>query len=89
MDSNFALRVCINERHAGFFWYNDAMRLTVNGKEIHFEGITVRQLLEQLYLADRPVAVERNRQIVSYVTFDHTELNDGDSLEVVTLVGGG
>ena len=66
------------------------MQLTVNGEELDFSrGNTVRQLLEQLRLADRPVAVERNGQIIPHSTFSQTELADGDSLEVVTLVGGG
>jgi len=66
------------------------MRLTINGEELVFStGNTVRQLLEQLQLADRPVAVERNGQIVPHSTFDQAELVEGDALEVVTLVGGG
>ena len=66
------------------------MRLTVNGEELDFSsGNTVRQLLGQLQLAGRPVAVERNGQIVPYAAFDQTELSEGDVLEVVTLVGGG
>jgi thiamine biosynthesis protein ThiS len=66
------------------------MQLTVNGEELDFsDGNTVRQLLEQLHLTDRPVAVERNGQIVRHSTFDQTALNEGDMLEVVTLVGGG
>jgi len=68
----------------------NGMRLTVNGEELNFStGNTVRQLLAQLHLAGRPVAVERNGQIVPYSTFDHAELIEGDTLEVVTLVGGG
>jgi thiamine biosynthesis protein ThiS len=66
------------------------MRLTINGEEFDFSsGNTVRQLLEQLHLAGRPVAVERNGQIVPHSTFDIAELTDGDILELVTLVGGG
>jgi len=66
------------------------MHLTLNGEPYDFTaGSTVRQLLGQLHLADRPVAVERNGQIVPHSTFDQTELTDGDTLEVVTLVGGG
>ena len=62
----------------------------VNGEEIDFySGNTVRKLLEQLHLANRPVAVERNGQIVPHATFDQSELSEGDNLEVVTLVGGG
>lgn len=66
------------------------MRLTVNGEAFEFStGNTVRQLLGQLHLAERPVAVERNGQIVPHSTFDQVELFEGDILEVVTLVGGG
>ena len=66
------------------------MKLVVNGEELDFpNGTTVRQLLEQLKLADRPVAVERNGLIVPHSTFDRSELSEGDSLEIVTLVGGG
>ena len=66
------------------------MQLTINGEPFDFSvGKTVRHLLEQLHLAARPVAVERNGHIVPHSTFDQAELREGDSLEVVTLVGGG
>jgi len=66
------------------------MQLTVNGEKVDFSnGTTVRQLLEHLYVADRPVAVERNGQIIPYTRFCQTELTEGDVLEVVTLAGGG
>jgi len=62
----------------------------VNGDAFDFfSGTTVRQLLEQLHLSDRPVAVERNGEIVPHSTFDQAELSEGDTLELVTLVGGG
>jgi sulfur carrier protein len=35
------------------------------------------------------VAVELNAEIVSHDQFSQTQLNDGDKVEVVTLVGGG
>jgi len=73
-----------------FFRKMSGMRLTVNGEELDFStGNTVRQLLAQLQLAGRPAAVERNGQIVPHSTFDQTELTEGDTLEIVTLVGGG
>jgi thiamine biosynthesis protein ThiS len=66
------------------------MRLTVNGEQFDFsEGNTVRQLLRQLDLTGRPAAVERNGQIVPHSTFDQTELIEGDTIEVATLIGGG
>ena len=66
------------------------MKLTVNNQSTDYaEGLTVRQLLEQLGLAGQYVAVERNREIVSHRVFDETVLQDDDTLEIVTLVGGG
>ena len=66
------------------------MQLTVNGEILDCSnGSTVRQLLEQLRLSDRPVAVERNGLIVPHSQFEQMELTEGDTLEVVTLVGGG
>ena len=66
------------------------MHLTLNGETFIFStGNTVQQLLGQLHLTDRPVAVERNGHIVPHAAFDQTELTEGDTLEVVTLVGGG
>ena len=66
------------------------MQLTVNGEELDFSaGNTVGQLLAQLHLLGRPAAVEKNGQIVPHSVFDQTELTEGDTLEVVTLVGGG
>jgi thiamine biosynthesis protein ThiS len=62
----------------------------INGEEFDFSsGNTVQQLLGQLHLVDRPVAVERNGQIVPHSTFDQTALTEDDRLEIVTLVGGG
>ena len=67
-----------------------SMQLMINGKAVKFStGNMVQQLLEQFQLTDRPVAVERNGQIVPYSIFDQTELTEGDVLEIVTLVGGG
>ncbi|MFO7767495.1 MAG: sulfur carrier protein ThiS [bacterium] len=53
------------------------------------EGTSVRDLLEGLDLLDRPVAVERNRSIVSRDRFDTTLLEEGDRIEVVSFVPGG
>ena len=66
------------------------MNILVNGEELDIPtGMTVRQLLEHLQLGNRPTAVERNGQIVPHATFDQATLADGDTLELVTLVGGG
>ncbi|PRP93811.1 Sulfur carrier protein ThiS [Enhygromyxa salina] len=53
------------------------------------DGQTVAELLRELGLDPRQVAVERNREIVPRAQHGETVLADGDQLEVVTFVGGG
>lgn len=66
------------------------MQVTVNGRQESQElGTTVAQLLEKLSLEPRRVAIEMNRQILPRARYGETALSDGDTLEIVTLVGGG
>lgn len=53
------------------------------------EGTTVAGLISELGLAGRPVAVERNREVIPRAQHASTVLAAGDRLEVVTFVGGG
>jgi len=62
----------------------------VNGREHELaEGSTVRDLLDALGLAGKPVAVEVNRELAPRATHRERRLAPGDRVEVVTLVGGG
>ncbi len=54
------------------------------------EGKTLLALLEGLgVVPGRGVAVERNREIVPRERYKDVLLQEGDELEIVTLVGGG
>ena len=53
------------------------------------QGTTVASLIGDLGLSGKPVAVERNREVVPRAQHASTELASGDRLEVVTFVGGG
>lgn len=66
------------------------IRITVNGdaREVP-AGMTVGQLLIELGLGGRRVAVERNKAVVPRAAHADTALTDGDHLELVTFVGGG
>ncbi|MBL0870113.1 MAG: sulfur carrier protein ThiS [Phycisphaerales bacterium] len=66
------------------------MIVTVNGdnREIP-EGTSVRGLLELLNLASAAAAVEINRRLVRKADHATTTLKPGDTIEIVTLVGGG
>jgi thiamine biosynthesis protein ThiS len=49
----------------------------------------VADLLQELGLGARRVAVERNREIVKKEQYEATELGNGDVLEIIEFVGGG
>lgn len=66
------------------------MRIEINGEPREVaEGLTIGTLLESLGLSERPVAVERNTDIVPRAQHASTKLHEGDKLEVVQFVGGG
>lgn len=66
------------------------MIITVNGtKEDAPAGTTVRALLEGHDLGAAPCAVEVNERLVPRRDHEAHELREGDTVEIVTLVGGG
>lgn len=66
------------------------MRVTLNGKaEELADGITVADLVAQLALSRRRIAVEVNRQIVGRDEYTARVLADGDVIEIVQFIGGG
>ncbi len=66
------------------------MRILINGRhQEHDRAMTLAELLEELSLEPRRVAVELNRKIVPRGRYASTPLADEDELEIVTLVGGG
>lgn len=66
------------------------MQVRVNDSPIELpEGSSVADLLEMLEVRVKHVAVERNLMVVPRQLHGDTLLAEGDSLEVVTLVGGG
>jgi thiamine biosynthesis protein ThiS len=52
-------------------------------------GISLADMLSELGLDARKVAVERNLAIVPRGTFDAVRVEDRDRLEIVHFVGGG
>ena len=66
------------------------IRITLNGAQREFPApLTFTQLLDELDLAGKRLAVERNGEIVPRSTFTQSRLADGDRIEVVIAVGGG
>lgn len=67
------------------------MQLTINGKAREFAvtQLTVAELVLQLNLAGKRLAIERNGEIVPRSQFANTLLAADDQLEIVGAVGGG
>jgi sulfur carrier protein len=67
------------------------IQITINGNPRSFENsqLTVDQLVVQLGLQGKRLAIERNGEIVPRSQFQQTVLNSGDKLEIVGAVGGG
>ena len=64
--------------------------LQVNGEpQTCLPKTLLPQLLEQLGLNPRLVAVEYNGEILHRQFWSGTEIHEGDKLEIVTIVGGG
>jgi sulfur carrier protein len=66
------------------------MNLTVNGESRAFAPLaSLLDLVAELGLDARKVAVERNLEIVPRSAYGRTALADGDRIEIVHFIGGG
>lgn len=66
------------------------MQIQLNGEPRRFDrSVTVAQLLVEMGLGERRVAVEVNREIVPRSEHTRRELRDADQVEVVVAIGGG
>jgi sulfur carrier protein len=66
------------------------LALTVNGQPRAFRAAgTLSDLLRDMRLEGKRIAVERNGEIVPRSRYAETELASGDKLEIVGAVGGG
>lgn len=64
--------------------------MIVNGEQIKLENpTTVKDFLTSKGYDCTKVAVERNGDIISKITFSEVLLYDEDTIEVVRFVGGG
>jgi thiamine biosynthesis protein ThiS len=66
------------------------IRLTVNGKPRELPSETdLTSFLQELEIDVRTIAVAHNGEIVPRDSYDGLRLQEGDSLEIVRMVGGG
>jgi len=66
------------------------MKIYVNGEEREVaEGCTAAQLVEELGLTGKRLAMEVNREIVPRSEYEKHRFSAGDRVEVVHAIGGG
>jgi thiamine biosynthesis protein ThiS len=64
--------------------------ITLNGERFEIgRALTVAELLAELGIDGRRVAVEHNIVVLKRNAFDVTIVRDGDQIEIVNFVGGG
>ena len=66
------------------------MKIRLNGEPFELASeLTILQLLEQLQIDPRRVAVEHNLTIIKRDRLGTTTIDEGDEVEIVNFVGGG
>ena len=69
------------------------MKIKVNGEEKKLEFDQEKALLSKalnsMGYKTNTIVVELNNTIINSINWDKVQLKDGDSLEIVSIVGGG
>jgi thiamine biosynthesis protein ThiS len=66
------------------------MTITLNGDKHQLAApVSVSELLQQLEIDARRVAVELNLNVVKKAAYDSSVITEGDEVEIVNFVGGG
>lgn len=66
------------------------MKVYINGKEHKFKSsVTLIELIEQLGLTGKRIAVELNQEIAPRSQYSQIILEENDQLEIVHAIGGG
>jgi len=53
------------------------------------ENLTAIELLEELGLADKKLALEINEEIIPRSSFAEHKINNADKIEIIHAIGGG
>jgi sulfur carrier protein len=66
------------------------MKIVVNGEDrVCGEGLILIELIDELKVIDKVMAVAVNMEIVKREDWGSCELKDGDRVELLQFVGGG
>jgi len=65
------------------------MHIYLNGEKCNTDAGSVSDLLAELDVKARMIAIERNMEVVPKSAYADTPLVEGDRLEIVHMIGGG
>ncbi len=83
----FLYRGCFQAVSYFFAWRFKMVH--INGKNVNVGGKSLNEYLSCTEYDIKRIAVEINGNIVSRSQYDNVILSDGDSVEIVSFVGGG
>jgi len=63
--------------------------IQLNGEQKVVAAASIADLIRELGMESRSIAIERNLEVVPKSQYDKTLLEDGDRIEVVHMIGGG
>ena len=65
------------------------MKIILNGEARDMSAANIADLIAELGLETRMLAVERNLEVVSKSAYTDTKLQENDRIEIVHMIGGG
>jgi len=68
---------------------SDSITIRLNGEERSVEACSLADLVTELGLEQRMIAIERNLEVVPKSQYGETRLQAGDRIELVHMIGGG
>jgi len=65
------------------------LEIHLNGQQKQVVAANIAELLCELGMENRMIAIERNLEVVPKSQYNETALINGDRIEVVHMIGGG
>ena len=65
------------------------MEVTINGNLTQVTSCNLSELITELGLGDKKIAIEHNKEVVPRAMHLDVKLSEGDIVEIISFVGGG
>ncbi|MDQ6962369.1 MAG: sulfur carrier protein ThiS [Mariprofundaceae bacterium] len=65
------------------------MKIQLNGELIDVHSATLNELITEMSLQERLIAIEKNLEVIPKSLYAQTPIEIGDRIEIVHMIGGG